>query len=44
MLGNVPDPDTGKIYTSGTIRYKFAGYLPDSTVRYFVTIMKLLGV
>jgi hypothetical protein len=29
------------------IRYKFAGYLPDSTVTYFVTIMKrksLLGV
>jgi hypothetical protein len=31
---DVPDPDTGKILTSGTIRYKFAGYLPDSTVIY----------
>jgi hypothetical protein len=47
-------PDTGIRYPvkfrhpalSG-IRYKFAGYLPDSTVRYFVTTMKrksLLGV
>jgi hypothetical protein len=51
---DVPDPDTGIRYPvkfrhpalSG-IRYKFAGYLPDSTVRYFVTTMKrkgLLGV
>ena len=51
---DVPDPDTGIPYPvkfrhpalSG-IRYKFAGYLPDSTVRYFVTTMKwksLLGV
>ena len=47
-------PDTGTRYLvkfrhlalSG-IRYKFSGYLPDSTVRYFVTTMKrksLLGV
>jgi hypothetical protein len=47
-------PDTGIRYQvkfkhpalSG-IRYKFAGYLPDSTVRYFVTTLKrksLLGV
>jgi hypothetical protein len=51
---DVPDPDTGIRYLvksrhpalSG-IRYKFAGYLPYSTVRYFVTTMKrksLLGV
>jgi hypothetical protein len=51
---DVPDPDTGIRYPvkfrhpalSG-IRYKFAGYLPDSTVRYFFTTMKrksLLGV
>ena len=51
---DVPDPDTGNRYPvkfrhpalSG-IRYKFSGYLPDSTVRYFVTTMKrksLLGV
>ena len=51
---DVPDPDTSTRYLvkfrylalSG-IRYKFAGYLPDSTVRYFVTTMKrksLLGV
>jgi hypothetical protein len=47
-------PDTGIRYPvkfrhpalSG-IRYIFAGYLPDSTVRYFLTTMKrksLLGV
>jgi hypothetical protein len=44
---DVPDPDTGIRYPvkfrhpalSG-IQYKFAGYLPDSTVRYFVTTMK----
>jgi hypothetical protein len=51
---DVPDPDTGIRYPvkfrhpalSG-IRYKFAGYLPDSTVRYFLTTIKwksLLGV
>jgi hypothetical protein len=51
---DVPDPDTGIRYPvkcrhpalSG-IRYKFAGYLPDNTVRYFLTTMKrksLLGV
>ena len=53
-LRDVPDPDTSIRYPvkfrhpalSG-IRYKFAGYLPDKTVRYFVTTMKrksLLGV
>jgi hypothetical protein len=44
---DVPDLDTGKIKRSGTIQYKFAGYLPDSTIRYFVTTMKrksLLGI
>jgi hypothetical protein len=51
---DAPDPDTGIRYPvkfrhpalSG-IRYKFAGYLPDSTVIYFLTTMKrksLLGV
>ena len=51
---DVSDPDTGIRYPvkfrhpalSG-IRYKFAGYLSDSTVRYFFTTMKrksLLGV
>jgi hypothetical protein len=54
IIRDVPDPDTGIRYPvkfrhpalSG-IRYKFAGYLPDSTVRYFVITMKwksLLGV
>jgi hypothetical protein len=49
---DVPDPDTGirlkvRHPALSGIRYKFAGYLPDSTVRYFVTTMKrksLLGV
>ena len=36
----MPDPDTGKIWTSGTIRVKFARYLPDSTVTYFITTIK----
>jgi hypothetical protein len=55
LCRDVPDPDTGIQYPvkfrhpalSG-IRYKFAGYLPDSNVRYFVTTMKrkrlILGV
>ena len=53
-IRDVPDPDTGIRYPvkfrhpalSG-IQYKFAGYLPDSTVRYFFATMKrksLLGV
>jgi hypothetical protein len=44
---DMPDPDTGIRYpvkfrhpALSSIRYKFAGYLPDSTVRYFVTTMK----
>jgi hypothetical protein len=50
---DVPDPDTGIRYpvkfrhAQSGIRYKFAGYLPDNTVRYFLTTMKrksLLGV
>ena len=54
IIRDVPDPVTGIRYPVKfrhpalySIRYKFAGYLPDSTVRYFLTTMKrksLLGV
>ena len=39
-LGMCRIPVSGKIWTSGNIWVKFAGYLPDSTVTYFIATIK----